>query len=500
MYCSRQIIYVRSIGFLLIAVCNRLVLRFFMFGSIVSFGLTGCAEGPKQDVDLNIAIIGAGAAGLTAAHTLRKKGYNNITIFEKEPQVGGKVSSFNYKGTTVEMGAIMTDETDYPIVLSLAEEYDVEHEVFFNSLELEPGLKPIIEKIMARANSCFYITSHGDCDDYDINPLEIVVWITDSIVNNFWIIPPGFDKAPKSSYIDMETYLRQRNISSTQYVSKYFATAYGFGYYEDVPAMYYLKYLSMINDLQMKLGYFPEGWQSLWIKLADSLDVRLNSSVTEVVRRETDEGIKIDITVNNDPTTLEEFDRVIIASPLQNTDTFLDQTEIERDLFERIDSYNYVVSLVKLKSALPLPIDSPLCINYEPSFECMGITIWGNLDSARLGHVMEIFNVNDEDHVYAVHQLNDWSLSEGDIYLKLLEDFELLGVEVDTEFQRGGIIHQKSWDYFPHVKSQDLDAGFYQKLESLQGRNGTYYVGGIMNFETVERTAQYSKHLMKSYF
>jgi monoamine oxidase len=40
--------------------------------------------------DARIAVIGAGASGLTAAHTLRKKGYSNITVYEKDNRVGGK--------------------------------------------------------------------------------------------------------------------------------------------------------------------------------------------------------------------------------------------------------------------------------------------------------------------------------------------------------------------------------------------------------------------------
>ena len=39
-----------------------------------------------------IAIIGAGAAGLTAAEELKDKGYQNITVFERTDRAGGKCS------------------------------------------------------------------------------------------------------------------------------------------------------------------------------------------------------------------------------------------------------------------------------------------------------------------------------------------------------------------------------------------------------------------------
>jgi len=42
--------------------------------------------------DSKIAIIGAGAGGAHMAYLLKKKGYENITIFEKEDYVGGKAN------------------------------------------------------------------------------------------------------------------------------------------------------------------------------------------------------------------------------------------------------------------------------------------------------------------------------------------------------------------------------------------------------------------------
>ena len=41
----------------------------------------------NRDKNLNIAVIGAGIAGLTAAVTLQDQGYKNVTVFEKESQV-----------------------------------------------------------------------------------------------------------------------------------------------------------------------------------------------------------------------------------------------------------------------------------------------------------------------------------------------------------------------------------------------------------------------------
>lgn len=45
-----------------------------------------------------------------------------------------------------------------------------------------------------------------------------------------------------------------------------------------------------------------------------------------------------------------------------------------------------------------------------------------------------------------------------------------------------------------------MQAGFYNKLEELQGENNTFYVGGLMAFELTERNAAYSVNLIAKHF
>jgi len=62
------------------------------------------------------------------------------------------------------------------------------------------------------------------------------------------------------------------------------------------------------------------------------------------------------------------------------------------------------------------------------------------------------------------------------------------------------IIETKDWVYFPHVGMDALRDGFYEKLEALQGKNNTYYTGGLLNFELVENVMAYSRDLVKRFF
>lgn len=69
---------------------------------------------------VKIAVLGAGAAGLSAAYTLRKSG-KEATVFEKDKNFGGLCSSFTIDGFTFDTFAHLTFSKD-PYVNSLLED------------------------------------------------------------------------------------------------------------------------------------------------------------------------------------------------------------------------------------------------------------------------------------------------------------------------------------------------------------------------------------------
>jgi hypothetical protein len=60
--------------------------------------------------------------------------------------------------------------------------------------------------------------------------------------------------------------------------------------------------------------------------------------------------------------------------------------------------------------------------------------------------------------------------------------------------------YTRDWAYFPHFSDADLRGGVYDRLEALQGRDATYYLGGLMNFETVKTTTAYSRAIVERFF
>ena len=54
--------------------------------------------GQGKSRESRIAIVGAGPAGLSAGYFLKKKGYKNVTIFERLGRVGGMCCSITEDG------------------------------------------------------------------------------------------------------------------------------------------------------------------------------------------------------------------------------------------------------------------------------------------------------------------------------------------------------------------------------------------------------------------
>jgi predicted NAD/FAD-binding protein len=80
------------------------------------------------DQCLNIAVIGSGAAGLTAAHLLQKK--HRVVLLEKESRLGGHTSTVMIPegpdaGTPVDTGFIVMNHRNYPLLTRLFEQLGV---------------------------------------------------------------------------------------------------------------------------------------------------------------------------------------------------------------------------------------------------------------------------------------------------------------------------------------------------------------------------------------
>jgi oxygen-dependent protoporphyrinogen oxidase len=75
----------------------------------------------------NLAVIGAGIAGLGAAYRLRKLGHT-VTVYEKDPQVGGRMRTSDHNGFRIDHGAQFI-ASGYKNILALSKELNIHRQI-----------------------------------------------------------------------------------------------------------------------------------------------------------------------------------------------------------------------------------------------------------------------------------------------------------------------------------------------------------------------------------
>jgi predicted NAD/FAD-binding protein len=170
------------------------------------------------------------------------------------------------------------------------------------------------------------------------------------------------------------------------------------------------------------------------------------------------------------------FDAIVLASPLDGALRFLDASPEEKALFEKI---RYVDYRVILADAQGLP-------NTRYTFATQHLT--------RPGEVMFWYKRWKAANTYTFYAIGDVPGSTSgitgaaDAMLRRLDG------------KLGTVHREERWRYFPHVTPEDMRAGFYRRLEAMQGTRRTYYAGEVMSFPTVETVVAYSRALVDRHF
>lgn len=448
------------------------LLSVFLLSFSLSVRTSPLWAAPRQP--LRVAVVGAGAAGLTAARTLTEQGHE-VVVFEKENRVGGKVFSIPVGNIALEFGAVLVTEDDYPIILGYADEFGIPtipSPADFNILD-EFGNKIALQDFLRSRYTEAEIAAAEN--NYAI--------VLDQFAE--FIDAPGLVSLPDDLSLPFAEFAERYGISLVEDWMKALLTGFGYSYSKTVPAAYYVKFLPFLVNLGPS-GFeagegriFPNGFQSLFNALAATLDVRLNSKVTHIRRPSFSEPGKVRITVNG--IKRHWFDAVVIATPLNVVPFFLDVTPFEEWLFTRMQSVRYFVTLF---AALDVEQEEALFFYENANPERINhVGGWGvpfDTGDLALGNAYQI----------AERELFPWELE-----MVLAEDMWLTGgCYLDA-------LYQKEWpNYFPHVGSHLLALGFYDVMDGMQGRRGTYFVGSSLTFESVEHAARQAQSVILKHF
>ena len=452
-----------------------------------------------MDKNVRIAIIGGGPAGLSAGMYLEQAGYENYVIFERDGWVGGKCHSPEYNGRRYELGAIMGVPSYYAIK-DVEDFCGITHDgprLNRNYKDLkgnvidpfDPKKNPLRIPHLMKMKS--QVKKFGELlqtkyKGYDVNGHR---GVAQGRYDGYAVSPDreyisGENENLKDLALPFKDFCELNGIETVQDIWIGPFTSFGYGYFDEIPAAYVLKYLDFqttMNFVKVNLWTWHDGTQSIWEHLNDKIKhpARLNSTITKVERRDG----KVYITVNGE---VEEFDKLIVTSPLQFFGEYADVREDEKSHFDKIDYERYdVLGFLTDEDKAP-----------EISYYIMD-----NMTPERLGHLMVYYHRWPDlgaDQMYVTYALRKHrDLKEVD-YEKtketVLADLETMGNPAKEVSQ------ERDWYYFPHVFTEDYAAGWYDEVEAMQGKYDTYYAGEVMSFGDMDETVEYSRELVLRFF
>lgn len=466
-----------------------------------------------KNLDEKICIIGGGPAGISAAMYLQFKGYRNYTIYERQNRVGGKCWSpkmmVNGEERTFETGAIMgaityhavhevekfaeTGHFDGPNMRRMYRDAHGKEIYPFDPLR-EPSIKKTkdlleLKKQMKKLVHLMETKYRGyDCYGHR----GVAKGRYDGLskgLNDSLLEIKGRNPHLKDLALPFTEFCKKNGVEDVMkiWIAPY--TSFGYGFFDEIPAAYVMKYLdttTAIEFVNLRLWTWKEGTQSIYEKANEKL-IHPATLGTEVVRIERPDDGPVRVTVRDaGGEHTEEFDRLIVTTPLDHFAKYADATEEEADLFSRIIHEKYV--------------------NFIASFDQdKGPTISGyifdNMDYHRLGHAMvyyhrwEDLKGNCPCAVYALRNHAGSKDADYDYTINaMLDDMRVCGYPVKERH-----FEQESY-YCPHVSPEDYTAGWYDRLDAIQGTKRTYYAGEILSFGDMEDTVASSRDIVGRFF
>lgn len=427
----------------------------------------------KLDRSASIGIIGAGPAGLSAAVYLRDAGFGRVTVLEKEKRPGGKCKTVRRDGLNWEMGAVLGTD-DYEATVDLMGRV---------------GMKPYRgAKVQRKPNDAFIGAG--------LYPMERLFpgWVSPSevpgalaqlaryhLLARKWpaAFGPGHPGTPAELAGDFASWSRRYGMET---LAKLFAipfTTFGYGYYDEVPAAYVLKYFNpgiaraLVNH--RKFFNWKDGVQELWERTAASLNVRYGVDLVSASRPAA--GAAGPVTLRAADGASFEFDRVVVACPYDDALRFLGADETEAALAAPIRHTDYYVHVLRI-DGFGIPA------GFAP----------GRFTREGIGKPMIWDERNKKSGTFTFYTLGDGKLGPEDVEAAIAADVALVGGTVRE------LISMDRWKYFPHVSPEDYAGGYYDRLESIQGRRATFIAGELPSFSTVECSVRYSRDLVRRFF
>jgi hypothetical protein len=439
-----------------------------------------------------VAILGAGAAGLAAAWYLEERGHA-VTVFEREPQVGGLCAGLEVDGRAYDLGAALLSWA-YTHVFRFVERFGLTY-------------RPIAP---------FYLVDRADGTVLPLawqlegkSKLELAAQVVKYSLELTHHLPhvggPGFRDLESTDLCQpFDEWLDAHGLSLLKELLILPVTCYGYGKLSEIPAAYGLKYLNFGNfsTAMYMVGIQSMGQPLQWPKKLDvglhGLLQRMGAGLAnpprtscQLLRVDRGVGLKQPIRIRSRQgdgrVRTERFDALLVACK-QDLQTLagvpMALTEAEHELFAGVVTENYFTQVFDVP-AVPGKIDDGV---YSAIVDHGAFSLPQSGDPLFMGRIWPGTDV-----------LNVYTAADPGVGPEGLEARARAAL-CAMGSSPGQRLALRQWRYFPHATCDALQAGFYTKFEALQGQNATWWAGSLACFECVEDSMAYADDLVHRFF
>lgn len=469
------------------------------------------ADSAGTDPNTPIGIIGGGVSGVFAALTLRSLGYNNVTILEAAPALGGKAASFHHEGRAYPIGAVSTP-------FALRESSFTGAQIFERPLRFAASVATYSANRLQilDANNLLPAQLTFQSAPRRFTPAEL-----SHGADKAWQEAFGRTGKPERFYphrVDFRGKSRLAEPARQHVLGEgawgqthtswplIYVSAHGYGVARaaDSPPHYYWTRFAQKSTNAAKVpalgprGPALRGFDTTrhMQRLLEDAGVRVLIS-TRVSRVRREPG-SVHVSTSASGTTKgtsgsdvgnHRFDHLVVATDLKASMKFLDSSPAERELFAKVRHLNYHT----IASHIQLSWMKPGSVYYLGAYQ--GARDAADAGSATAGCPTILFQPHRNSNLTI-----SWAYGGQSVPNAVMEGC-LRKTIVSLGGSFGGVVLHQEWaDYFPHVGEADLRANFHRSLDALQGKRRTTYVGEIFNLPLVSECIDWSRHLIRRQF
>lgn len=445
----------------------------------------------KNKLPSSVVIVGAGASGLFAARRLRQLGVQNITLLEKEPEVGGKCSTYcdpHNPNLKAERGAMVV-APNYGVVLDAIKECQINTE---QTVEAKPHTLEIVDRVnsmnaLQKIKFCFELAG-------ELIRFSLGVRVYRRCCKQKTMLPEEL-QLPFANYAD------KHRLKSIEEFLKPLVTGFGYGDVRDCPTYSVFEYLGYTTIPYMILQHYgvegcecreiKEGFQFLMQKIATPFQVHTGVSKISVSRSPERVDVSF-VTGDGKKENLTAEALILALSPMHWGDILGTDhlTDTEKKCIEHLTHYRYPMVVCRLKGAAPCHIFYPNRLEKENFGHVSFISTRDHRENPEEGRLCSAYiNVLPEEFL----QIDGYHKN---IKLDQIRE-ELRGIPGVTEVE---ILEFKIWeDYF---SSLPWEIRLALECEQYAEKTKTIYLGSytLGSFEDVACVAERATYQMDHCF